>query len=805
MGGFCSKIENATKPDARKHNVNLCTTYEKFDPSKIDEKSIIIPNSGNNVGGQGEPISSAFIVPRDLCIANLAGSTFDNKVSDYCHGIGDEVDGKNEWEAAFGKSAGIKGANYALRGIGSSDISKADNSKIKINCHFNGCDGKTSLDFSGGCCKGCCSTIGTRVACKRANFNADPVVCCFLDNACAQQDGTENDETCFQTKNKRRTCSPQYRDLKSSDCLEKIKPYCMGDKLFAGQSNWMELWLPNSQVDVNSGQDGTTTEEDADGSNQRYMKQPCLRALARAVYSDSGGVCTWEQFSKLDSFQGVVDPGGLAWAQDVLEAIFSKYIKEYGSPIGAIDQDGYIPSSDFLDFYWNLCKTFPAICQNSLNVFCRNIKVEDLLERPEAIKWCGCHMTDDQYQQYEEYSINRECTPYCNMKGNIPLVDDDLTSKVCTQTTCIIDDVSIKLAQVINPDGFNFNQLCNSCGGSEISKIFTGLNENKIDPQKIGGNTVAISGDTFSQFIPSNVTGIKFWYTDVPSNASVDSDGHMMVQLAACRNDGTDVDAFPFDLITGRDNPVVTLNYSSKNYTNFKGLGAGTLYYITGIKNIIYTGNFKNDQDNVVIYQYLTKTGYSNIKNNTYSDNQTNLNKFGSGSNNQYYSVDYNFNVFSLPVIDNSNVKNNFIKSNSIDKNIWNCWFHYTLGFKLKITIEDIQEITNTIREDNIQINANTCSCVIRGSTIDLEDARIRSLNINQNCGGSQCFNSKGNTIPCGANTIEGNEIINVRNSIKQFEKELITDKRKLITAVLIIVLAIVFLIWLSVQHRRKK
>lgn len=824
--GKCSDINNARKPDPIANNINICTEYiqsadKPYDPNNLYLNTLPIPGSNNNVGDVNNPIPSGFIVPEDLCIPFLPGKKFDDIAEDFCNQIGDvDENGVPEWTSFTARGGNfLKGAAYVFHGkptfSGSDNLTDLGLDNVKSTCHYNDCDEKTSVNTSWGCCKFCCVIAGTRIACKRQAYAADPVVCCFLDNDCASQNN--NIDACFQTPSQRKTCPLEYRNLKSQTCLDVIKPYCTGDKLFAGQSNWMEMWLPDSQVDVNSGQDGNATVVSADGSNQRYMKQPCLRALARAVYNDSGGVCTWEQFTNLDSFEGVVDAAGKAWADDVLESILNRYIKEFGSPIGSINQDGYLQSTSFLDFYWNLCKTFPAICQRSLSNFCSRIKVKDLLDRPEAIKWCGCHMTDDQYSEYEQFSITRECTPYCNIKGNIPTTDEaDYTTKVCTQTTCIIDDVSIKLAEIQNPGGFNFNQLCNSCGGSQISKIFTGANSNIVKDS--GGLLPQIEGgpNTFSQFIPDNVSGIKFWYTNVPSDANVDSDGYMMVQLTNC----TYIDQLTqtFSPISGKENPVVTLNYTSVSIENYQNLGKGTLYYITGIKDIIAAGDItpknnlsiKKDKNYGGINKYLTKS-FTPIepfpmKSGSIPDNSTNFKELSllDGSNN-LYSPNFDFTVSDWPKVYNNNVSNNYVSNGQPKSEIWNCWSHYSLVFQSKLNITDYNHITNNIREDNIQIEANACSCIIRDSTIDLEDSRIRSLNVNQNCGASQCYNSSNQTIPCGSNTTSGNVINDVTNTINDFEKELLTNKKELATIILGIVLVILILVWISVQHRYKK
>ena len=44
-----------------------------------------------------------------------------------------------------------------------------------------------------------------------------------------------------------------------------------------------------------------------------------------------------------------------------------------------------------------------------------------------------------------------------------------------------------------------------------------------------------------------------------------------------------------------------------------------------------------------------------------------------------------------------------------------------------------------------------------------------------------------------------------MKNSFTEFEKKLVKDKRELITAVLVVILFIIFLIWISVQYKKPK
>lgn len=863
MGNACDKFHLATTPNyqsATNPNKNICTSYEPglYDSTNPTANTISVGSSYELNGDSG------IIVPPEVCIQNvklaeeitlgLAAVTVINlgpllltpsgllqagtNIS-IAAGSGEALaqtldgDGTNKsFVPAYCASIGAVGKDENGNLISewipvtSKDLygkSRSDGS-INQTCHYNDCDNKTSLDINAGCCRNCCAIIGTKIACKRNAFLADPTVCCFLDNDCSKDNNIV--DSCWQTSDRRRTCDPNYRNMKSPQCLDKIKPYCSGDKLFAGQNHWMELWLPDSQVDVNSGQDNIND----DGTSERYLKQPCLRALARAVYSDVGNqICTWEDFQQLDIYQGVIDPAGLNWAQDVLDSILDKYINEFGSPIGAVNQDGYIQSSSFIDFYWNLCKTFPQICQRSLTNFCRDIKVPDLLEQPDAVKFCACYMTDDQYQNYEKFNVNRECTPVCNRKGVIPAVDDNDLPLICEQNLCIIDDLSIELNNVLNPGTINFNQICNSCGAVVNDINFDGTNSQDSKSNTVVSNKPLLdtSDKSFAQFIPSN-SNEKFWYnnTDLFGDALLDDNGDMVVMLEPCTSNSKGKNYYPEKNLI---NAVVTLsttselqeNFSSKNYR-------GTLYYIDGVNNYYFDGKYPFSKGQVAITKYLSaslvksvlgKTKVSDITNNEFSANQDKIYK--SFDNEQYQGVTWDFRPTQLDtyidnydnLIDFRKIADTFITKNTtenkdgsykvtfdISSNIWKCWHHYNNVIGADFNISNKQKINNITRNDIINRADSTCRCILDGTTIKIKDATVGNLNLNTNCGGTECYDESGKTISCGSTDIKDEIIMDVKDSIKDFEKTLLTDKRKTISLVLLIILVFIIFVYIGMR-----
>ena len=117
------------------------------------------------------------------------------------------------------------------------------------------------------------------------------------------------------------------------------------------------------------------------------------------------------------------------------------------------------------------------------------------------------------------------------------------------------------------------------------------------------------------------------------------------------------------------------------------------------------------------------------------------------------------------------------------------------------------QTIDNSVREDNIVEDSNTCSCILSG-TFDSSDSLIKKLNLYEKCGNSQCFDSGGKSIACGGNGSNSggqSDKISIIDSIKSFEKNIVNDKRELITVVLTGILFILVIIWITMQYKKRK
>ena len=425
---------------------------------------------------------------------DLAGATTIKFEEAYCNNIGDrfegDVNGDTEWTVF-------------------------DNN-FDRECHFNDVNRGYRVNSSTACCYGKCAIVGYGLRCVRQNFRADPFVCCMNDHAC---NGEDNPNTCFQTPDRQRTCHPLFRDLSSNFCRDIIFDYCSGDELLPTQNDWLEMWLEDSFVEINSKmivsnlQTTSSIYNNSEDINLRGLKyplkqkQPCLRAIARAVSTSK--VCSFEDLQKFDLVEGTINSEGFVWSKNLLEKVFKRYTDEGGSFLGGINTDGINRDSSFYNTMWKICNQIPGLCTNILNDMCDNYTAKDLVANPFLLPWCSCYLPEEQYQKYEVFGINKECTPLCNRTGVIPAVTGTGQRNICQQTVCMIDNTTIDL---INTDfdggSININQICASCGRSNVKANYNygNITENItvdgsyfINPpdQNSDGNYTSVYGSGF--------------------------------------------------------------------------------------------------------------------------------------------------------------------------------------------------------------------------------------------------------------------------------------------------------------------
>lgn len=358
-------------------------------------------------------------------------------------------------------------------------------------CTYN--DWRKDGKQSSGCCAehylSCGIIDGMNVTCLRNSFKANEdefgsISCCFNDLVCEPgaadagnifaprgQDGENtqwyNNNKCFRSNSDddMRTCDPLSRDLGNNFCGNLITPYCTGEKLFPGQANWLDNWDENSSVNVNE------ADFYKDKARPVIVKSPCIQLLMRQM---SGQYACGKSFDEFQINPATVSIEGMLNAKKLIDIVFNKYLKEYGSPILGINEDGLEAAIGVNNFLFNLCQKFPALCQDSLYKLCKDVTEEQLIDSQFANNWCGCYMPEEQYEKYTgaSFLVTKQCTPFCSRNDVIPLVDSNYQPLYCQQNICIMNDVYLRFVKARG--AVNFNEVCNNCGKNSTTEQVNG-------------------------------------------------------------------------------------------------------------------------------------------------------------------------------------------------------------------------------------------------------------------------------------------------------------------------------------------
>jgi len=382
---------------------------------------------------------------------------------------------------------------------------------------------------------GCCSSDydscgivgGINIACIRNDFagNSDTfgdISCCFNDLVCEAgadeadkpfappgEDGQKtpwaNNSKCFRSgrDNDYRTCNPESRNLGGRYCGEAIKDYCTGKKLFPGQANWMEAWDNSISINVNEADEESELLERSVNVNG-----PCIKMMIRQISGKSG---CGQDFDNFAFNIGNSSESGLLWASDVMEEVFEKYFEEFGSPLLGPNEDGIEAAIAGNDFLYNMCKKMPLLCVNPLTRMCSQMTEEKIANNPLANKWCGCYMPEEEYAKYSSGSflVSPECTPFCSQLDTIPRVNSEGNPKFCEQSICVINDVSLKLAET--KGNIEFNEICPRCARSQNNFIASGTTTVQDSPgRRIANSVTNTNSETIASSCQCKIDGLNF-------------------------------------------------------------------------------------------------------------------------------------------------------------------------------------------------------------------------------------------------------------------------------------------------------
>lgn len=170
--------------------------------------------------------------------------------------------------------------------------------------------------------------------------------------------------------------------------------------------------------------------------------------------------------STLPSFQQHIRESTYPTGKLLFQEMLSKYSLKYtlGTTPG---NPGY---NAFQDQIFQMCSQVPGLCDDALSDLCSSVTPRDLALNPQLQRWCGCFMSDEFYQEYtQRFQISKMCTPWCagpppDSGGPLKPADSTgLTFDQCCQSSCIIDQASIDLANTTVNGQVSINQVCGAC------------------------------------------------------------------------------------------------------------------------------------------------------------------------------------------------------------------------------------------------------------------------------------------------------------------------------------------------------
>jgi hypothetical protein len=238
-----------------------------------------------------------------------------------------------------------------------------------------------------------------------------------------------------------------------------------------------------------------------------------------------------------NAFEGDPTPTGTLWAQNMLTAVYNKLTAKGVSLTSTIATGA---DQEFVQWLYTVCKKYPVLCESFLQKECGGANPDEFKFNQNLWNWCGCYMSDDQYQKYtDNFGVTKECTPFCNAPNTIPLVNGDTTQPLfCLQSVCIIDDVAITLVKTHfqnTNNNINFSQICSGCGSGYAS----GTNN-----QSNAANTT--TNTNLNNVSTSNCQCIISNFTLNSLNATITGDGINLSQScngnSKCYNTATNKD-----------------------------------------------------------------------------------------------------------------------------------------------------------------------------------------------------------------------------------------------------------------------
>lgn len=269
----------------------------------------------------------------------------------------------------------------------------------------------TACSFSSGTNNKCTSSggvVGVGASCQRIAFLADQLTCCNQNSV------VQGTAQCFVGA---KTCAPDYRGPTRAGCRALYPTSCVVGNPPGTNPAAAGTWTANFIGDT-----------------------PCVVAI--------------RENSRV--------AGGLTSAQAIMTAVFNRY-KQDGFIIGT--RPGQVGYNTFQERLLELARLYPGAASTVLRAsVCNTLSRGDLGNSLALTQFCGCYLPTSQYvTTLNQLGSGIQCDPLCNISTTVPLTDAQGNVIRCTNTICVIDNVSINLASS-QSGNLSFNQLCGSCG-----------------------------------------------------------------------------------------------------------------------------------------------------------------------------------------------------------------------------------------------------------------------------------------------------------------------------------------------------
>jgi len=161
--------------------------------------------------------------------------------------------------------------------------------------------------------------------------------------------------------------------------------------------------------------------------------------------------------------------GNLPFYGPVIEAMVNRYLITDNNAITSPQTSGSL-FDPFITQLIDVCRSNPGACDSVLKQKCAGVKRADLANNVNLANLCGCFMADIEYASFSEFGINRVCDPVCVLGSSVHLLDTSTSNPAkfqeCTQSICVIDDVTINILAKSVTGGITFAQACGSCAGN---------------------------------------------------------------------------------------------------------------------------------------------------------------------------------------------------------------------------------------------------------------------------------------------------------------------------------------------------